>query len=52
MTSFGYAQTKNEDSVQDSSFVIAEKYMPVYTGTYKDGKPYDGYFKVNILRSF
>lgn len=43
-----YAQQMKDNMVKDSSFVIYEKYMPVYTGTYKNGKAYDGYFKLKF----
>lgn len=51
LTSTLYAQQQKDKIVKDSSFVIEGKYMPVYTGTYKNGKAYDGYFKVEAPNS-
>lgn len=36
-------------AVEYSDFTIEEAPASVYTGLYKDGKPYEGYFKIDIL---
>jgi len=36
---------QTNEIVRDSSFVIAEDVKDFYEGTYKDGAPFDGYFK-------
>ena len=38
------AQTN--ETVRDSSFVIADDVQDYYEGSYKNGEPYKGYFKV------
>lgn len=45
MTSFLYAQNQENRTETDSSFVIASKPAAVYQRTYKDGKPFNGFFK-------
>lgn len=45
MTSFLYAQNQENRTETDSSFVITSKPAAVYSGTYKDGKPFNGFFK-------
>lgn len=45
MTSFLYAQNQENRTENDSSFVIASKPASVYSRTYKDGKPFTGFFK-------
>lgn len=45
MTSFLYAQNQENRTETDSSFVIASKPAAVYSRTYKDGKPFSGFFK-------
>lgn len=45
MTSLLYAQNQESRTETDSSFVITSKPAAVYSRTYKDGKPFNGFFK-------
>lgn len=45
MTSFLYAQNQDNRTEMDSSFVIVSKPAAVYSRTYKNGKPFHGFFK-------
>ncbi|QAA80720.1 hypothetical protein EI546_02795 [Aequorivita sp. H23M31] len=40
-----YNEMENTIEIKDSSFVIAADPKEVYTGLFKDGEPYEGYFK-------
>ena len=48
MTSFLYAQNQESRTENDSSFVIASKPAAAYSRTYKDGKPFNGFFKTEL----
>lgn len=45
MTSFLYAQNEENRIQTDSSFIIATQPASVYKGTYKNDKPFHGFFK-------